>query len=311
MRHPLLGLCFAAVVIAKPHVAQASACCGSGHGLGQRLGNGEQAALTLSTRFADRFGSYDVQSRFFTTPRGIVDMDTRAELAGIVRPSTRFQVGFTVPFVLNIRQFGADVPVTTGGGMGDLAFQGRFDIIPLSTASSWPAVALTAGVTLPTGRSAMDASNVVAADATGLGVAEVRPGVFVEHSFAGRASAIFAASVGFRTAGDQPPAPRFQLAPRARILGAIGPVFDMGLSLSIGVFHEREAAPIIERVAAPDADRHRTALLGFVGYDFRKHFTLLGSIELDMPLRHAGQNEPAYVAISVGLRRSFPSEKEN
>jgi len=309
MHRQLVGLYFAAVVIASPQVARATACCGSGHGLGQRLGMGEDAALTVSTRFADRFGSFDAQSRFFTTAQGIVDMDSRAELAGIVRPSTRFQVGFILPFVLNIRQFGADVPVATGSGIGDLSFQGRFDIIPLSTASGLPAVAFTTAVTLPTGRSAMDASNSLAADVTGIGVAEIRPGVFVEHSFAGRASAIFAASIGIRSEGNEPPAPRFQLAPRFRVLGAIGPVFDMGLSLSIGVFHEREAAPMIDDVAAPDSDRHRTAMLGFVGYDFRKHFTLLGSIELDMPLRHAGQNEPAYVAISIGLRRSFSWEK--
>ena len=307
MHRSFLGLFFAAIVVASPHVARAAACCGSGHGLGQRLGIGEQAALTVSTRLADRFGSYDVQSQFLTIPRGSVDIDTRTELAGIVRPSTRFQIGFAVPFVLNIRQFGSDV--ATGGGMGDLSFQGRFDVISLSTTRSWPAIALTAGVTFPTGRSAMDASNVLAADITGLGVAEVRPGVFVEHSFSGRASAIFAASVGFRSEGDAPPGPHFQLAPRIRVLGAIGPVFDSGLSLSFGVFHEREAAPTIDHVTPPDSDRRRTAMLGFVGYDFRSSFTLLGSIELDIPLRYVGQNEPAYAAISIGLRRSFSSEK--
>lgn len=308
MHRSLLGLIFATIVIASPHIARATACCGSGHGLGQRLGIGENAALTLSTRIADRFGSYDAYSRFLPVPRGIVDIDTRTEFAGIVRPASRFQVGFAIPFVLNTRQFGADAPTSLGGGMGDLAFQGRFDIIPLSTASGLPAVALTAGVTLPTGRSAMDTSDVLAADVTGLGVAEVRPGVFVEHVFANRVGAIFAASVGFRSAADEPPAPRYQLAPRIRILGAIGPVFDMGLSLSFGLFHEREAAPTIEQITAFDADRHRTALLAFVGYDFRSHYTLLGSIELDVPLSHAGQNEPAYAAISIGLRRSFSSE---
>jgi hypothetical protein len=154
----------------------------------------------------------------------------------------------------------------------------------------------------------MDASNILAADVTGLGVAELRPGVFVEHVFAGRASAIFAASVGFRTEADEPPAPRFGLAPRVRLLGAMGPVFDTGLSLSIGLIHECEAAPTIEQVTMPDSDRHRTALFGFVGYDLSSHFTLLGSVELDIPLSYAGQNEPAYAAISIGLRRSFSSE---
>lgn len=267
---------------------------------------GEHAAITLSSRVADRFGSYDVHGSFATIPQGIIDVDTRTELAAIVRPIPRLQVGFTFPFVWNIRRSGSDV--LTGGGLGDLALHGRFDIIPQSTASALPAIALTTAVTFPTGRSAMNASNALGADVTGLGVAELRPGVFLEHVFAGRASAIVAASIGFRSASNEPPTPPFQLAPRLRLVAAGGPIFDMGLSLSLGVIHEREAAPTIEQTTAPDADRHRTALLGFVGYDVSSHYTMLASFEVDIPLHHMGQNEPAYAAISFGLRRAFPSE---
>ncbi|MBK9259959.1 MAG: hypothetical protein IPM54_09005 [Polyangiaceae bacterium] len=257
----------------------------------------------LSTRVADRFGSYDASGGFFTIPSNVFDADARADLTAMVAPVSRLQLGITVPFVLNMRRIGADTEM--GGGIGDFSFSGRFDIVPLSTASSWPAIALTAALAFPTGRSASEATNVLAADATGLGVTEFRPGIFLEHSFGGEANAIVAASVGLRSAAnDLSASPSFDLAPRLRLLAAAGPVFDMGLSLSLGVIHEREGAPSIGGVTMPDADRHRTAALAFVGYDLPSRFTLLGSLELDVPVHELGKNEPAYVAISIGLRRS-------
>lgn len=302
MRVPCV-LVFLAMLLA-PAVAHASACCGSGHGLGQRLGPGERAGLTLSTRFANRFGSYDAQGSFGAIPAGAFDADGRAELTALIAPVSRLQVGFTLPFVMNVRRAGADTAV--GGGMGDFSFSGRFDIIPLSAADTWPAIALTTSFAFPTGRSASDATDVLGVDAAGLGVAEFRPGVFLEHSFRRKVSAVVAASVAFRSAADDVPAARaFELAPRLRVVAAMGPVFTTGLSLSAGVLYEHELAPSIGGVTMPDADRHRTAVLGFVGYDLPSLFTLLGSIELDVPISGAGKNESAYVALSMGLRRSI------
>lgn len=307
MRSTLWALASFAFVVASPRAAHASACCGTGHGLGQRLGPGETAAITVSTRFADRFGSYDHRRRFFSIPSGSFDGDVRADLSAVFAPTSRLQVGVTAPFVLNIKHFGADDDV--GGGFGDLTFSGRFDVLPLSTATSWPAIALTTSVLLPTGRSANEATRLLGTDATGLGVAEVRPGLFIEKSFGGKASAIAAASVGLRSETNEPPGPHIALAPRWRFLAAAGPVFESGLSLSFGGIYEYEGAPVIAGIATAEAERHRFGALGFVGYDLPRRFTLLVSGELDLPLNHLGKNEAASVAISIGLRRSFFWEK--
>ena len=300
-------LCFAALTLASPHDARAAACCGSGHGLGQRLSRGERAALTLAVRGADRFGSNDPQGQFFPTPAGTLDGEGRAELSGLFAPVPRLQLGVAIPFVLNVRQFGSDS--AHGGGLGDVAASARFDIVPLATSKAWPAIALTAGLTVPTGRSTSDARNVLAADATGLGVFEFRPGVFLEKSFSGEATAIFAGSLGLRSPSTDARGEPVQLAPRLRLLAAAGPIFDNGLSLSMGLIHEREQAPSIGGVTSPNADRYRTALLAFVGYDLSPRFTLLGSCELDLPWNGASKNEPTSAAFSIGLRRSFSTEK--
>jgi hypothetical protein len=80
------------------------------------------------------------------------------------------------------------------------------------------------------------------------------------------------------------------------------------LSVSAGLIHEQEQAPTIGGITTPNADRRRTAALLFVGYDISPRFTLLGSLEADVPLRFVGKNEPASFAFSIGLRRSFSSE---
>ncbi|MDI1443301.1 hypothetical protein [Polyangium sp. 6x1] len=285
--------------------ASASACCGSGHGLGQRLGPFERGAIGLSFRFSDRFGSHGHAGGFTLAPAGTLDAEGRAELGGLFAPIPRLQLGLVAPVLLNIRGSRDDTAVV-GGGFGDLSLSARFDIVSLTTTSAWPAIALTTGVSLPTGRSAAAAKDPLATDATGLGAAEVRPGVFVEKNWDNRASAVFSASIGLRTPMTGARGERIGLGPRARFVAAAGPVFSSGWSLSAGLVHERESAPSIAGVVTPDADRRRTAALLFAGYDLSERFTALASLEVDLPVPSLGKNEPSAVAFAIGLRRSFP-----
>ncbi|MRG94888.1 hypothetical protein [Polyangium spumosum] len=284
--------------------ASASACCGSGHGLGQRLGPLERAAVGLSFRFSDRFGSHGHAGAFSLAPAGTLDAEGRAELACLFAPLPRLQLGLVAPVLLNVRSSRDDTFV--GGGFGDLSLSARFDIVRLDTTSAWPAIALTAGLGLPTGRSAAMARDPLATDATGLGAAEVRPGVFVEKNWDGEATAVFSASVGFRAPMTGARGERIELGPRARFVAAAGPVFSSGWSLAAGLVHERESAPSIGGAVTPGADRRRTAGLLFAGYDFSERFTALASLEVDLPASSLGKNEPSAVAFSIGLRRSFP-----
>jgi len=290
-------------LLAAPRASLAAACCGSGHGLGQRLGPSERAAISISLRGADRFGGHGYDGAFALAPPGVLDLEGRAELGVLVAPVSRLQLGLVAPLVLSARRSG-DVSAT-GGGLGDLAFSARFDVVPLSSAGALPAIAITTALTVPTGRSAADTTDPLAAGATGLGAFEVRPGIFIEKNFDGAATAIFSASVGLRTAMTDARGERVELGPRARFVAAAGPIFDSGLSLSGGVVHEIEAAPSIAGATTPGADRRRTAALVFAGYDISSRYTLLASLEADLPIPVIGKNEPSAVALAIGLRRAF------
>ena len=298
-----LALLGGALFLVSARDAAASACCGSGHGLGQRLAPSERAAVNLSFRFSDRFGSHGHAGAFSFAPSGTLDTESRAELGCLLAPVPRLQLGLVAPVLLNVRGFRDDTSV--GGGLGDISFSARFDIVSLSTTSAFPAIALTAGLGLPTGRSAAQAKDPLATDATGLGAVEVRPGLFVEKNWDGEAMAIVSASVGLRAPMTGARGERIELGPRARFVAAAGPVFASGWSLSAGLVHERESAPSMGGVVTPSADRRRTAALLFAAYDLSERFTALASLEVDLPASSLGKNEPSNVAFSFGLRRAF------
>ena len=296
-------LCASALSFAlalAPRPARASACCGGGHGLGQRLGPLERASIGASLRFDSRLGSHRADARFAPIPAGDLDTESRVELSWLVKPVSRLQLGLTIPALLNARRLGGFGGV--GGGLGDIVFSGRYDLVPLGDPGAVPPIALTAAITLPTGRAAADARDPLAADATGLGAAELRPGFVVEKIFADALSTTFAASVGLRTSFSTAGGDRVQLGPRYRLIAAAGPVFPSGLSLAAGLVHEGEPAPEVGGVVAQDASRRRTAALAFGAYDIHPRWTALASFELDLPISGLSKNEPARTGIAVGLR---------
>jgi hypothetical protein len=263
----------------------------------------ERAAAGLGLRLSLRYGAAGATGRFSSLRPGDLDTESRAELSWLVSPLPRLQIGVVVPALVNVRRLGG--LTEAGYGTGDITASARWDLVPLAGAGVWPAVALTAACTLPTGRPLAEAHGVLGAGATGLGAAELRPGLFVEKNFDGKASAILAASIGLRTSTSLPDGERVHLGPRLRIVAAVGPIFPNGASLSAGLVHEREPGPSIGGVVAPGSDRRRTAVLAFAGYDFAARWTALASLEVDLPWLGLARNELAAVAVAVGLRRAF------
>lgn len=291
------------LLLALPRRAQAAACCGGGHGLGARLSPMERAAIGISFRAADRFGSFDPAGRFFSIPSGYRDIELRSDISLLFAPLRRLQLGVVIPTLLNVRKTRAQS--AWGGGLADVLASARVDLVPLSSPSGWPALALTCSLSLPTGTPLEQSKDALGAGATGLGAAEARPGLFLEKTWEGRATLVAAASIGFRAPRSSSLGEHLQLGPRSRFLIAAGPVFHSGLSFSFGLLHERERAPSVDSIAAENGERRRTAILGFAGYDLSQHWTLLGSVEMDLPILKLGTNEHGAMAFSLGLRRAL------
>lgn len=289
--------------LASPRTASAAACCGAGHSVALRLSESENAAVVSGARGALRLGSW-ASSRDFSAPEGgDYDRELRGEIGVLMRVSRRFDVGAAVPLVYTFRRAGE--LSSSGGGIGDITASARFRVLSPSEYAWMPGVALTFAALLPTGRPAQASVDRLAADATGLGAVELRPGIVLEKTLADRWLATAGLSVGFRTASAAAGGPSVKLAPRLQAIAAIGPFWSSGLSLSAGVVYEREGGPSIDERVDPGATRERTGALFFAAYDVDSRWTVVASSQVDLPVSGLGRNEIALFALSMGLRRAW------
>jgi hypothetical protein len=295
-------VCFALGALA-PRAALGSACCGTGYGIGQRLGDTEDAALSFGTRGSFRFGSWGADGSFAGPPGDDFERELRAEIGWFVRVKRRAQLGLTVPFIYTFRRAGA--LSSSGGGVGDVTAGGRLDLVDPGAYRWFPGVVLTLAAVVPTGRGASRSTDMLAADATGLGTAEIRPGIALEKTWIEGWFATAQASVALRTPYTSPSGLTVGLAPRWQALAAAGPSWSNGFSFSLGLLYEREGAPSLGGVASEGAARERTAALAFAAYDIDERYTVFITSQIDAPIGGLGRNEGASAAAALGLRRAW------
>lgn len=269
--------------------------------MGQWLSPSERAAVSLAVRGSERFGSWSLDREFALSAEDSHDRELRADVGWLVRVGERVQLGVTAPLLATWR--GSRTGASSGGGVGDVAVTGRVEVIERDRFAWLPAAALTLGVTLPTGRSYRDSSDPLAADATGLGVAELRPGIVLEKAWGASFQALLAASVGVRSRYHQPTGEVLHPAPRLQIVAAAGPVWPAsGLSLTLGGLYEREGAPRQDGRVLSDVTRERTALLAVLAYDVSARWTAIGNLQVDVPISGIGRAETTAAALSAGVR---------
>jgi hypothetical protein len=283
--------------------ARASACCGEGHGIGQRLTSAERAAVTTVARFQGRIGAWTSDAEFAPLEGGSHDRELRLDAAWIVRVG-EFEVGAMIPLVYTWRELGD--ASSSGGGVGDVQGFGRYPIIPVEGRGWLPGIALTLSAIAPTGRPPSEADDTLGAEATGIGVAEVRPGITLEKTWISGWFVAVAGSVGLRTASYAAGA-RVQSAPRWQVLAAAGPSWPSGFSFALGALFEADAGTSFDGQSTDDP-RRRTAALAFAAYDIDDRWTVVGALQSDLPIDALGQRETVSTAGSLGLRFAWGQE---
>lgn len=269
--------------------ARAAGCCGSSHGLGDRLAPGERAAVTVGTRDVERYGTFRSDGSLHTAPDGQVDRELRADLAFATRASARLAFALSVPLLMTHKEVPSGQS-GSGAGVGDVVASARYDLpVP------WEhdlLTTLTFAAQLPTGKPSRRAEEPLDADMTGLGAAELRPGLVLEKTWESTWFATLGGSAGFRSGYTENDGSEVKLAPRYQLYGATGPIIG-DLSISGGVVFEIEAAPRIAGVQPTDidADRRRTSLFAYVGYDLKSSFRLAATGSFDLPIDGASKNE--------------------
>lgn len=158
---------FALATLGTVRNAEAAACCMSATsgGVG-RLLIWEKAAVGLRISPTVGMGFWSPDQTYFPYD-GYRETEWRSTAWGIARLHRRVSASATLPLVWNVRSAGAIEDRAVG--VGDASVGVRYEAVAIGELLGVPAIAISASLTAPTGRSADAADGDLAADATGRG----------------------------------------------------------------------------------------------------------------------------------------------
>ncbi len=165
-------------LLARAVPAAAQACCGGGSLTSPtRLAAHEDFAVGLQTRARSVLGSFGSTGQYTSAA---TEDDLEQDLAASFRVTERGQIGAVVPY-LETRRIESGT-AQWGSGIGDLAFNARYDFLTAAEALHWPGIGLLASVLVPTGKASGAGTNPSSTDATGTGTFNATLGLALEKA---------------------------------------------------------------------------------------------------------------------------------
>jgi hypothetical protein len=294
-----LAAAIGAAAIARPAPAAAQACCAGGALLTPtRLAVQEDYAVGLQMQARSNVGSFSSAGGFATSPGSSQVLEQ--DLAASVRLFRRAQVGILLPTIQDhhVSAAGAE---GWGGGIGDLALTARYDFLLAADEVHWPGIALLAGATFPTGKSANEAG----ADATGGGTYNATLGVGLEKV----RGHLYTGLDGWVTYRSNPPGPVSEsFGLRWTAMGIAGWVFDNEAAVALyATFLDEGSATIINMdgsIEHPSGLRLTT--VGAAGViPLHELWRLQGAAFSDVMFSSFGRNEIGGFGLTLSLVRAF------
>jgi hypothetical protein len=289
------------VALAAPSVARAAACCMSASAIGVgRLRIWEKFAVGLSLSAETGFGHWDADGDWTRWGDSYSEQVYSGRLWGLVGFGRRTSVWVQAPVLLNHRSTGA--LSQTGGGFGDLNLGARYEVLSVGEIRELPAIALTAGIVLPTGRATDSATTTLGVDATGRGATALTGGLSLELT----RLPLF---VRFDTAATVPlptglrgDGPRERLGTEVEIALIGGAEVHRGVVLSLRA-HAMWARPAHRDGKALARSKAREVGLTLAGsVELTPHWTLQASLAQTLLGNRLGANRTGRLVASLGLR---------
>jgi len=284
-----------AFVFALQRHAHAQACCaGAGTITPGRLALHEVALVGLQLKTAGELGSFDAQARYAGSPSGASELDLEQDLFAAVRVLNRAQVALLVPLVETRRT--SQGLSETGGGLGDINLNLRYDFTLAGASTVVPGIAALAGVTFPTGKPP-DAPDLrpLATDATGIGAFQANFGVAFEQALGPwllNATGIVAARSA-RTVTNSGITVHERLASQWTALGSLGYVLPSGAAVAGSASYAVEGNATINGQKTPDSGHRLTTVTASGLLPLSDTWRLQSSLFLEPPISHLSLNQPA------------------
>ena len=297
-RATLAFLAFAALA-AGERPARAQACCVSTSAIfPARLSDSETGLVGVAVRGAVGFGSFDGQRVLHGEPDGASEIDLGQTLLVTGRVADLpLQINVAVPLVETYRSVTHQSDF--GGGLGDITFSMRWDLLANGRDPVVPGIAPLLSLTVPSGTPADGAQNPLGADATGLGGAQLGAGLALEKTFGRMLFALTgtASLHGARTVHGV----HSQLGPDVAGTLAASYTFKSGLSLGGALTYTGSFDSSVDDATVADSGRALTTLALVAALPLHKDARILGSLFFTPPISGLGQNELGSVGLTLTL----------
>lgn len=291
----------ALLALGAPAAARAQACCAGASALGAgRLAPHEDAVAGVAVRSTVFHGSMSRDGEYARWHAGTAEIGLQQDLIGTFRVLGHGQLTAILPFVQTYRS----VPGLSGmgGGLGDVQLAARYDFIEPGASATWPGVALTWSLTLPTGVPAESDASPLATGATGAGTVVAAGQIVLERGFGD----FFAQAAG----GAEWRSPReiaglhSQRGPAFTAFAAGGYSFRGGLVAALTLAYRAELEARREGLPVPGSGQEllRAGLAG--GYSLSDDWRIQLAVTGDVPAAPLSRNEQVGVSASFTLLRS-------
>jgi hypothetical protein len=242
------------------------------------------------------FGTFDGTGNYARQPSGSSDVELEQDLFASLRVFDNAQVSLLVPILEAYRsdRSGSEF----GGGIGDVALAARYDFFLAGRSLYVPGIAMTAGVTFPTGTAPEDADRL-ATNATGLGVVQGSVGLSLEQTF-GNWLVTLIGLVALR-ADRTVMGMTSSLAPQWIGTAGVAYAFEQGASLGLAIQYSAEGNATFAGVTQPESGRRRTLLTLSGLWPLSDAWKLRGSLNWDPPIDSLGKNQLQNTGVALTL----------
>ena len=292
----LLGL-----VAAAP--AHAGACClsSSAFGIG-RLALWEDFAFIAGVSASPVAGRWDEHAGWLGNSPTTSENEYRAQLSALVALHPRLQASARIPYVITQKAFGS--VQETGSGVGDSLVALRYEPVYQGEYSFLPEVALTGGVTIPSGRSVVAAKSPLKSDATGRGAWVLSGSLSMELArdfwFVQLAGGV---TVPLQSAADPGHTEQFGVGVQATLAGGIE--VKKGLVVSLVGRFGYEGATRYDGVEVPQTQAYDFGVGPALAWQVASHWTVQGGVDVGLFATGFGLNRQGRVTGNLGVRYAY------
>ncbi len=290
----LLGTAWAADALAQP-------CCAGGTTISPaRLALHERALVGVALRFDRKTGDFGRDAGYVPVEEES-QVGLREDLLIAARLGEHLQVGTSVSYLQTWKSF--DRESDFGGGLGDLAFSARYDFLVAGEHAFLPGIALSSGLSVPTGKTVDHTTHRLAADVTSSGFTQATLALSLEDLFWSR---VYVEAAGAFTYWVPRSIEDSRVARRPQVSVSLGASWAVAGSSSVGAIGtlELQGATETDGVPSPGSNRRSTTIAVIAGLplgDFRLQMSVFDTL----PINGLGRNEEAMFGVRVAVIRTL------